>query len=99
MGCLLPSAVQIGILPYAGGDIACFEILKDRLREVHDGRPPPAAIFGAGMLSSCCAQFVSYPLALVRTRLQVRRRPGYRSAHLSLTGHDDASIRCQAGSF
>ena len=39
--------------------------------DAHDGRPPPAAIFGAGMLSSCFAQFVSYPLALVRTRLQV----------------------------
>lgn len=72
--CLL-SASQIGILPYAGVDIACFEILKERLVEAHDGRPPPAAIFGAGMLSSCCAQFVSYPLALVRTRLQVILKP------------------------
>ena len=57
-------------------DIACFEIMKERLVESHDGRPPPAAIFGAGMLSSCFAQFVSYPLALVRTRLQVGRYIG-----------------------
>ncbi len=57
-------------MPYAGVDIATFEILKERLVDAHDGRPPPAAIFGAGMLSSCFAQFVSYPLALVRTRLQ-----------------------------
>ncbi len=63
---------QIGIVPYAGVDIACFEIMKEHLVEAHDGRPPPAAIFGAGMLSSCFAQFVSYPLALVRTRLQVK---------------------------
>jgi Mitochondrial carrier protein len=62
---------QIGIIPYAGVDITAFELLKQRLLEEHDGRPPPPAVFAAGMLSSCVAQFVSYPLALVRTRMQV----------------------------
>jgi hypothetical protein len=42
------------------------------LLERYDGEPPHVAILGAGMLSSSIAQFVSYPLALVRTRLQVR---------------------------
>jgi len=41
------------------------------LLERYDGEPPHVAILGAGMLSSSIAQFVSYPLALVRTRLQV----------------------------
>ena len=62
---------QIGILPYAGVDIATFEILKEELLEQYQGTPPPFAILGAGMVSSSIAQFVSYPLALVRTRLQV----------------------------
>lgn len=62
---------MLGILPYAGVDIATFETIKEHLVEVHDGHPPPFLILLAGMMSSSAAQFVSYPLALVRTRLQV----------------------------
>lgn len=65
-------ATQCGILPYAGCDIALFEILNERLHARYDGRPPHLAIVGAGMVSSVVAQFVSYPLALVRTRLQAQ---------------------------
>lgn len=64
---------QLGILPYAGVDIAAFEIFKERLLEKYDSQPPPILILGAGMLSSSIAQFASYPLALVRTRLQVQQ--------------------------
>ena len=64
---------QIGILPYAGVDIAAFELLKEHLLDEYDGAPPPYTILLAGMLSSSIAQFASYPLALVRTRLQVGR--------------------------
>jgi hypothetical protein len=63
--------VQIGILPYAGVDIMTFEVLKEYLLDHYDGAPPPYCILGAGMVSSSIAQFASYPLALVRTRLQV----------------------------
>jgi hypothetical protein len=63
--------LQLGILPYAGVDIAAFEIFKEHLLEKYDSHPPPILILGAGMLSSSIAQFASYPLALVRTRLQV----------------------------
>jgi len=67
----------VGILPYAGVDIAVFELLKDRLVEAYPGgRPPAAAILAAGMASSSIAQFVSYPLALCRTRLQAQGRGG-----------------------
>lgn len=58
-------------------DIACFEILKVRLLDAYQPAPPPAwAILGAGMLSSSIAQFISYPLALVRTRLQAQGAGG-----------------------
>jgi len=67
--------VQIGILPYAGVDIMTFELLKEYLLERYDGMPPPWAILGAGMTSSSIAQFASYPLALVRTRMQVINIP------------------------
>lgn len=61
-----------GILPYAGVDIALFEIFKDNLLEQYDGEPSHWSIISAGMLSSSIAQVVSYPLALVRTRLQAQ---------------------------
>ncbi len=64
--------VQIGILPYAGVDIATFEVLKEWLLDHYDGAPPPYTILAAGMASSSIAQFSSYPLALTRTRLQVQ---------------------------
>lgn len=67
---IVPS--MIGILPYAGVDICIFEMLKDHLLEMYNGNPPSYMILGAGMLSSTLAQFASYPLALVRTRLQAQ---------------------------
>ena len=68
--------LQCGILPYAGVDIALFEIFKDNLLEQYDGEPSHWSIISAGMMSSSIAQVVSYPLALVRTRLQVRGGEG-----------------------
>lgn len=38
----------------------------------YEGRVPGHAILTAGMLSSSVAQFMSYPLALTRTRLQAQ---------------------------
>lgn len=81
---LLPSL--IGILPYAGVDIAAFEMLKEHMLERYDGAPPPLAILGAGMVSSTIAQFASYPLALVRTRLQAQ---GYCGRPVKYTGMMD----------
>lgn len=65
---------MLGILPYAGLDIAAFELMHDRLTAAY-GDPaavPPAALLAAGMLSSTGAQLVAYPLGFVRTRLQAR---------------------------
>jgi solute carrier family 25 phosphate transporter 23/24/25/41 len=71
---LVPS--MCGILPYAGVDIVLFETLKQGLLERHAGALPDLAVLGAGMVSSVVAQFVSYPLALVRTRLQAQGSAG-----------------------
>lgn len=62
---------MVGIIPYAGLDIAAFELMRERLHERYDSRPPPQHLLLAGMLSSTGAQLVAYPLGLVRTRLQV----------------------------
>ncbi len=68
---------MLGILPYAGLDIAAFELMHDRLQAAYGDDPaavPPAALLVAGMLSSTGAQLVAYQLGFVRTRLQARAR-------------------------
>ena len=47
---------MVGILPYAGVDIALFEMIKEELLDRYDGYPPHLAILGAGMASSTVAQ-------------------------------------------
>lgn len=55
-------------------DIAIFSELKERL-EIHfrsKENIPGWAILGAGVTSSILAQIVSYPLAVIRTRMQAQ---------------------------
>eukprot|EP00210_Caulerpa_lentillifera_P002274 g2184.t1 len=63
---------MVGIFPYAGVDIACFEILMNKLETRYENGPPNALIFFAGTSSATLAQFISYPFALVKTRLQAQ---------------------------
>ena len=44
------------VQPYAGVDIALFEIIKEELLDRYDGHPPHLSILGAGMASSTVAQ-------------------------------------------
>jgi solute carrier family 25 phosphate transporter 23/24/25/41 len=63
---------MLGILPYAGVDIAAFEIAKENLVEAYQGAPlPGTSLLAAGLMSSTIAQVIAYPLGFVRTRLQV----------------------------
>ena len=74
---LTPSLV--GIFPYAGIDLMTNSVLKDALaaKYAEVGRDPGVAeLLGCGMASSTSAMLVTYPLNLVRTRLQASGMPG-----------------------
>ncbi|GAB6021986.1 hypothetical protein CHUAL_006142 [Chamberlinius hualienensis] len=64
----------LGILPYAGIDLAIYETLKMFYLQHHsvDGDPGVFVFLACGTISSTCGQIASYPLALVRTRLQAQ---------------------------
>ncbi|ODM94008.1 Calcium-binding mitochondrial carrier protein SCaMC-2 [Orchesella cincta] len=64
----------LGILPYAGIDLAIYETLKkyylSRNNSDTNEQPGVLVLLACGTMSSACGQIASYPLALVRTRLQ-----------------------------
>ena len=63
----------LGIIPYAGVDLSIYETLKLLYTQTHnDSEPGVMALLACGTTSSTCGQVVSYPLALIRTRLQAR---------------------------
>lgn len=65
----------LGIVPYAGIDLAVYETLKRKYLKQHesdDERPSFLVLCGCGTVSSSLGQLMSYPLALVRTRLQAQ---------------------------
>jgi solute carrier family 25 phosphate transporter 23/24/25/41 len=64
----------IGIIPYAGIDLAIYETLKKMYvkRNPTIKEPGVIALLGCATCSSTMGQLASYPLALVRTRLQAR---------------------------
>uniref|UniRef100_A0A673K8K3 Calcium-binding mitochondrial carrier protein SCaMC-1-like n=1 Tax=Sinocyclocheilus rhinocerous TaxID=307959 RepID=A0A673K8K3_9TELE len=65
----------LGIIPYAGIDLAVYETLKNAWlsRYAKDtANPGVLVLLGCGTISSTCGQLASYPLALVRTRMQAQ---------------------------
>lgn len=66
----------LGIIPYAGIDLAVYETLKKMYLKHHSLEDPGILVLLAcGTISSSCGQIASYPLALVRTRLQAQTSP------------------------
>ncbi|XP_077426481.1 mitochondrial adenyl nucleotide antiporter SLC25A24 isoform X2 [Vanacampus margaritifer] len=65
---------MLSIVPYAGIDLAVYETLKfawlSRNRGVAD--PGVMVLVGCGAISGTCGQLASYPLALIRTRMQAQ---------------------------
>lgn len=69
----------LGIIPYAGIDLAVYETLKKKYLNSHssDEQPSFVLLLACGSTSSALGQMCSYPLALVRTRLQAQGKPFY----------------------
>ncbi|XP_014188539.1 calcium-binding mitochondrial carrier protein SCaMC-1 [Haplochromis burtoni] len=66
---------SLGILPYAGIDLAVYETLKNTWLAhyaTESANPGVLVLLGCGTISSTCGQLASYPLALVRTRMQAQ---------------------------
>ncbi|XP_045904732.1 calcium-binding mitochondrial carrier protein SCaMC-1 [Micropterus dolomieu] len=65
----------LGIIPYAGIDLAVYESLKNLWLSHYakdTANPGVLVLLGCGTMSSTCGQLASYPLALVRTRMQAQ---------------------------
>ncbi|XP_075954524.1 mitochondrial adenyl nucleotide antiporter SLC25A24-like [Anarhichas minor] len=65
----------VGIIPYAGIDLAVYETLKNTWLSHYakdSANPGVLVLVACGTISSTCGQLASYPLALVRTRMQAR---------------------------
>lgn len=68
---LVPSL--LGIVPYAGIDLAAYETLKDMSKKyiLHENEEPGALVqLGCGTISGSVGATCVYPLQVVRTRMQ-----------------------------
>ncbi|XP_055620954.1 calcium-binding mitochondrial carrier protein SCaMC-2 isoform X5 [Toxorhynchites rutilus septentrionalis] len=64
---------MLGIIPYAGIDLAVYETLKKKYLSHYETEQPSFwLLLACGSASSTLGQVCSYPLALVRTRLQAQ---------------------------
>ncbi|KAI7813378.1 putative calcium-binding mitochondrial carrier protein SCaMC-2-B [Triplophysa rosa] len=66
---------MLGIIPYAGIDLAVYETLKNSWLQkfaTDSADPGVFVLLACGTMSSTCGQLASYPLALVRTRMQAQ---------------------------
>uniref|UniRef100_A0A6M2DY76 Putative mitochondrial fad carrier protein n=1 Tax=Xenopsylla cheopis TaxID=163159 RepID=A0A6M2DY76_XENCH len=68
---------MLGIIPYAGIDLAVYETLKKKYLKTHSVSEEPNfwLLLACGSASCTLGQVCSYPLALVRTRLQAQVTP------------------------
>ncbi|KAM6921845.1 mitochondrial adenyl nucleotide antiporter SLC25A24 isoform 2-T2 [Xenentodon cancila] len=65
----------LGIIPYAGIDLAVYESMKNIWLSNYakdTANPGVLVLLGCGTISSTCGQLASYPLALIRTRMQAQ---------------------------
>uniref|UniRef100_A0A1D1Y6Z4 Calcium-binding mitochondrial carrier protein SCaMC-1 n=1 Tax=Anthurium amnicola TaxID=1678845 RepID=A0A1D1Y6Z4_9ARAE len=69
---LIPSL--LGMIPYAGIDLAAYETLKDfsRTYVLKDSEPGPLVQLGCGTVSGALGATCVYPLQVIRTRMQAQ---------------------------
>lgn len=69
---LVPSL--LGMIPYAGIDLAAYETLKDLSKTyiLHDNEPGPIVQLGCGTISGALGATCVYPLQVIRTRMQAQ---------------------------
>ncbi|XP_067873754.1 mitochondrial adenyl nucleotide antiporter SLC25A24-like [Heterodontus francisci] len=85
----------LGIIPYAGIELAVYESVKKAYCQKYGQNPNEPGIFvhlGCGTISSTCGQVGSYPLALVRTKMQVHAIVRH-GPHVSMHQHFSNIIR------
>ncbi|KAI3773532.1 hypothetical protein L1987_48062 [Smallanthus sonchifolius] len=68
----------LGIIPYAGIDLAVYETLKEMSKTyiLIDSEPGPLAQLGCGTVSGALGATCVYPLQVVRTRMQAHWHDG-----------------------
>ncbi|XP_042562229.1 calcium-binding mitochondrial carrier protein SCaMC-2-A [Clupea harengus] len=80
---------MLGIIPYAGIDLAVYETLKNSWLQRYSSEskhPGVLVLLACGTVSSTCGQLASYPLALVRTRMQAQATLQSGGPQSSMTG-------------
>ncbi|XP_047236302.1 calcium-binding mitochondrial carrier protein SCaMC-2-A [Girardinichthys multiradiatus] len=80
---------MLGIIPYAGIDLAVYETLKNSYLQQYGTNstdPGIVVLLACGTVSSTCGQLASYPLALVRTRMQAHAVTEGNQQQVSMTG-------------
>jgi len=70
------SPALLGIVPYSAIDLCLFNWSKDSYQTQYDYEPSAVVLLACGSFSGLVAQTVTYPLSLVRTRLQAQGMPG-----------------------
>ncbi|XP_071821145.1 calcium-binding mitochondrial carrier protein SCaMC-2-like isoform X2 [Apostichopus japonicus] len=85
----------LGVIPYAGVDLAVYETVKNAWIARHEDSPVPGTmvLLACGTVSSTCGQLSSYPLALVRTRLQAQTQNQNTMVTLFRTIYTEEGIR------
>jgi solute carrier family 25 phosphate transporter 23/24/25/41 len=80
-----------GVVPYVGIDFAVYETCKQYVPKRPDGTVNPLITLSIGGAAGVAGQTVSYPLDLVRRRLQVQDFSGFVGTQVT---HYDGMIDC-----
>ena len=64
------SPTILGVIPYAGCSFFTFETIKKWYRDTYNTSPAPLQRLAAGALAGLVGQTTSYPLDVVRRRMQ-----------------------------